>query len=113
MNKWPHKIQKTKAHLIIDDTKVSGEAWLDRWHENIWFFAVYKGKYKLFVPFEVNRILKTMSFDKVLNFSCQVIYGERIVDLIYNINPLLKTIPEYEEPMYKIPAGYNFGLKQI
>lgn len=103
MSKYPYPIYKTKVTL----GNLVGYAWQDRWHENIWFETTRK----LYVPLEVDRLTKQLSFVDGLNFLSRVIYAEPLSNLIYKDNPLLKTIPKDSTYNQPIDLPIDYGIK--
>lgn len=99
MSKWPKKIRKTKFTI----PGLSGDMWVDRWEENIWFFAKQNGRYKLFTPIEVNRIIDNLDFYHKCYINMKLIYNEPIKDLLSSRNPLLELIPKTDS-LYSQPV---------
>lgn len=104
MTKWPNKIHKVNQTL----GNLKGEIWFDRWNENLWF----QTSEKLYVPLEVNRILKTLPTSTILNITFKLTYSEHIQDLVLNKNLFLSLIPK-SESLYHQPIilGLKHGVE--
>lgn len=101
MNKWPETIYKQKAKL----GNLNGQIWLDRWQENIWF----QTSSKLYVPLEVNRILKTLPFEEYINITFKLIYSEPLPELILPYNPFLALVPNHTGGFFNYPIPIIYG----